>query len=231
MKQLMKVNQLVITYNYLFMKKNLLNLILLVCSNILTAQELPEIPMKNGMAYYSFVHKLDNSKKCLKKYFGTTTFNLKIGNSINQINSKSSGIFKGKQIFLSGFIPLNDKCIDTLNNPTGFSLSKTEALLWDPSIIEVKKIKITASSISSEIDVIFLSKNEYKIVFKDLTYKIMSTQGFDLHSIGELYQKLKTTNNASKSDLKFFEDLNFCIKAVDELILKALTETYKADEL
>ena len=217
-------------------KITLFTYLLIIFSNFSIAQELPEIPMKNGMAYYSYVHKLDNSKKCLKKYFGTTTFSLKLGNSINQINSESSGLFKSKQIYMSGFIPsFNDKCIDTINNPTGFSLSKTGDLLWRPILIEIIRKKITASSISSQIDVIFLSKNEYKIVFKDLTYKIMWTQGFktgfDLHNIGELYQKLKTSEKVSKSDVKFFEDLNFYIKAVDEIILKALTETYKADEL
>jgi hypothetical protein len=53
----------------------------------------------------------------------------------------------------------------------------------------------------------------------------------EIHNIGELYQQTKDSGKINKSDIKFFEALNFYIKSVDEIFLKALAETYKADEL
>ena len=50
------------------MKNYLTSIILLLSSSSIFAQNLPNIPIKNGMAYYSFEHKLDNTAKCLSSY-------------------------------------------------------------------------------------------------------------------------------------------------------------------
>ncbi len=61
--------------------------------------------------------------------------------------------------------------------------------------------------------------------------KLKAKSGLEIHNIGELYQQTKDSGKINKSDIKFFEALNFYIKSVDEIFLKALAETYKADEL
>ena len=53
----------------------------------------------------------------------------------------------------------------------------------------------------------------------------------DYYNIGELYEQTKASGKITKSDIKFFENLNFFVKSADEIILKALTETYQVDEL
>lgn len=74
-------------------------------------------------------------------------------------------------------------------------------------------------------------KNEYSIIFKDINYTLnyvegLSNNGMDIYELGELYTKLKSSGNVTKADIQFYEDLNFFIKSADELILKALTESY-----
>jgi hypothetical protein len=129
----------------------------------------------------------------------------------------------------------NNKCLDTLTNPIGFILTKSGELQWRPGIVELLRKRITETEITSQVSMIFISKDKYKLVFKDLNYKITYMQGnkltTEIHSIHELYNELKTSDKITKSDINFFEDLNFFIKSADEIILKALTETYKADEL
>jgi hypothetical protein len=107
--------------------------------------------------------------------------------------------------------------------------------MWAPPLIEVFRKHTTQSKISAQIEIIFLSKNEYRLIFKGLTYSCTWSKagktGIEINDIGELYQQTKDSGKITKSDIKFFEELNFYIKSTDEIILKALTETYKASEL
>jgi hypothetical protein len=132
-------------------------------------------------------------------------------------------------------INFNTKCNDTIKNASGFSLSEIGGDLWRPIIIELLRKKIRLTEITAQIEVVFLSKTEYKLVFKELTYKISWSQGIkngiDIHKIGELYEQTKSSDKITKSDIKFFEKLNFFMQAADEIILKALTDAYQADEL
>jgi hypothetical protein len=220
------------------MKTTMLFICLLACTNAFV-QELPEIPLKNGMAYYAFEHKLDSTKNCISKYFlfSQTSMNTKVVNYCYQLSSQRSGALKGTHFNL--LIPRNfaaeTKCLDTLKSNSGFSVATVGGLMWRPMIIEFLRKKVVQSDVKAQIDIIFLSKTEYKLVFKDLTYTIYWAQGakngIDIHNIGELYQQTKDSGEIDKSDIKFFEDLNFFIKSADEIILKALTETYKADQL
>ena len=73
------------------MKINFFTLLLIVFYNTLAAQELPEIPLKNGMAYYVFEHKLDNTKKCLSNYFNGYTTSSKASNYATQFAMQQSG--------------------------------------------------------------------------------------------------------------------------------------------
>ncbi len=218
-------------------KKLLLLALAFINLTILKAQELPELPMKNGMAYYTFEHKLDN-KECLAKYFSIeSSMNTKIVTYCSQLTLQKSGTYKKSlfNLFIPRKLANGTKCLDTLKSNPGFSLSTIGGLMWRPMIIEFVRKKAVQSDIKAQIDIIFISKNQYKLVFKDLTYHIYWAQGtkngIDIHNIGELYQKTKDSGKIDKSDIKFFEDLDFFIKSADEIILKSLTETYKAAEL
>ena len=211
---------------------------IIIAYNFSFAQELPEIPMKNGMAYYSFEHKLDNTKKCIVDYSGEETFMKKIVDYSIEFTLKRTGKLINNNrlnILPPGRTAIKNKCIDTLTSPIGFILTKSGELQWRPGIVELLRKRITETEITSQVSMIFISKDKYKLVFKDLNYKITYMQGnkltTEIHSIHELYNELKTSDKITKSDINFFEDLNFFIKSADEIILKALTETYKADEL
>jgi hypothetical protein len=213
--------------------------VVIVSTSFIKAQELPELPMKNGMAYYTFEHKLDNNE-CLAKYFSfleSTSMNTKVVTYCSQLTLQKSGTYKKSlfNLFIPRKLANGTKCLDTLKSNPGFSLSTIGGLMWRPMIIEFVRKKAVQSDIKAQIDIIFISKTQYKLVFKDLTYHIYWAQGaktgIDIHNIGELYQKTKDSGKIDKSDIKFFEDLNFFIKSADEIILKSLTETYKAAEL
>lgn len=217
------------------MKKLILISILFFCVTTTFAQELPEIPMKNGMVYFSFEHKLDNTKKCISQYINTPEFLQKKGSYLYQFVFKKVKKPERTTFGLNTPINFNTKCNDTIKNASGFSLSEIGGDLWRPIIIELLRKKIRLTEITAQIEVVFLSKTEYKLVFKDLTYKISWSQGIkngiDIHKIGELYEKTKALGKITKSDIKFFEKLNFFMQAADEIILKALTDAYQADEL
>jgi hypothetical protein len=225
------------------MKNYFTSIILIVSSSTIFSQNLPEIPMKNGMAYYSFDHKLDNTTGCLNKYIGNIKyinegmqFNSKISKFLAQLNINSGGVYKNNTLYVKPFIHvLQNECLDTLKSYEGFNLMKNGDIMWAPLIIEVLRKHTSNSKITAEMNIVFISKNEYKLIFKDLNYSYNWTQGaksgLEIHNIGELYQQTKDSGKINKSDIKFFEALNFYIKSVDEIFLKALTETYKAGDL
>ena len=210
----------------------------IISFNFSFSQELPEIPMKNGMAYYSYEHKLDNTKKCIVDYSGERTFMKKIVDYSIEFTLKRTGKLINNNrlnIVPPGRTAIKNRCLDTLTSPIGFILTKSGELQWRPAIVEALRKRITETEITSQVSMIFISKNTYILVFKDLNCKITYMQGnkltTEIHSIHELYNEIKMSGKITKADINFFEDLNFFIKSSDEIILKALTETYKADEL
>lgn len=227
--------------------KNLLPILLFV-NLIFTsfAQELPEVPIKNGMAYYRFEHKLDNTASCLSLYFSNNNFKdisrvqttrTKIAQNSLQFNTQLDRPYKSQQIYLTvNSDQLNLDCKDTMKNVNGFTLNKPIDILWRPMVIEVIRKKIISHKVTATVVVVFTSKNEYSVIFKDVNYTInwiqgMTNTGMDIYEVGELYEKIKSSGKVTKDDVKFYEDLNFFINSADELILKALTESYKVDEL
>ena len=85
------------------MKNTFLSIILFSITSLITAQELPNIPIKNGMTFHSFDHKLENQKKCLSNYF---TFSSTTSAIREKLNTQASGI----TVFLttvSSIIPNN----------------------------------------------------------------------------------------------------------------------------
>jgi len=222
------------------MKKNIFALIILVFSQFIFGQDLPEVPLKNGMIYYVFEHKLENKKRCLSDYFKTNKPQLrcynKISNNMVNFNNVSENQKKGGlAIVLGGLI--NDLCIDSLvSNLNTFSIITTKNWGWSPLILSTIFSKIQIKTISASPILIFTSKNEYQLIIKDVTikennYSAYSKNKMSFQSVNEIYQQVFSSDKITKDDMKFFENLNYFMKSADEIIYKALKETYEADEL
>lgn len=218
---------------------------LLLFCNITFAQELPVIPMKNGLVYYEFKHILTNEKNCISLYFEDA--NLKVG-------LKNQTVLTAKQVQLHYEYhfevgerlkrnKVHAKCSDTLNTSLlgfGISIPITSSLL--PQNFDDKKSngKIFGHGVSANVEVIFLNKNEYILKFKDFQYsyltmsKNLNTYG-DITTVqiplGELYQEFLNTEKKTKYQIEFFNAINYFINSSDEIYLKSLTELYQADEL
>jgi hypothetical protein len=216
----------------------------IIAYNFSFSQELPEIPLKRGMAHYLFDHKLDNSTKCLSKYFSYgsnewITFNGKASTQSYQLSLKKSSLTSNITLTLrlldASKLTTGLKCIDTTTFAKGITLSKTGDLIYGNTLLDLVRKKVLQSDIEADISIVFKSKTEYILVVKNITYTVMYSQGLksgvDVYNIGELYESVKNSGNITKKDFLFFEDLNFVIKSIDEIILKALTDTYLADEL
>lgn len=210
------------------------------------AQELPEVPLKNGMAYYRFEHKLENTANCLSLYFSNNNFKdisrvqttrTKIAQNSLQFNTQLDRPYKSQKIYLTvNSSELNLDCIDTIKTVNGFSHIKSGDVFWRPAVIEVVRKKLISHKVTATVVVVFTSKNEYSVIFKDVNYTINWIQGMtntsmDIYEVGELYEKLKSSEKVTKDDVKFYEDLNYFFKSADEIILKSLNESYKVDEI
>lgn len=223
----------------LIMNLRTLLIVILTNSNLLFSQELPEIPMKNGMAYYVFEHKLDNKSNCLSKYFGYESNSTMFGKSFSVYKTKlNDKVVKDKFGFNLSFMPKsNIKCLDTLSggaNLLTFGKAGND-ILWKPIIIELFSKRVMKSVVSANFSIVFTSKTDYKMIIKDVTYTIDyikgGKHGVDYYKVGELYEQTKASDKITKSDIKFFENLNFFMQSADEIILKSLTDAYQADEL
>ena len=201
------------------MKNLTLLFVILVCSKVLFSQELPEVPLKNGMTYYTFEHKLDNQKKCISQYFsfGTTEY-MSMNSTLHKYSNSKESESTIRLILIS---PNNTKpnCVDTLTYS-------------NQSVMLVIKNSLKPYSIQGTIRIVFTSKSEYNLYIMNLKYNNIGAQNKnELYGIGEIYLKIKERGKATKNEKRFFEELNNCIKRIDEIIFNSLTDTYQADEL
>jgi hypothetical protein len=219
--------------------------ILLFANLVLTsfAQELPEVPLKNGLAYYKFDHKLENTNnKCVSSYFNIVshpTFVSKYMAYAGQLSQAKNSIHGHYNLFLL----LNDdndnnniNCLDTISTQNqGFHLTISGDIDFSPAIIQLMKKKIIENNIYASVQIVFTSKTEYSIYLKNVNCNLAWVQGFktgtDIYDLGELYTQVKNSGKISKKDVKFFEELNYFIQSTDEIILKSLVETIKLDQL
>lgn len=201
------------------------------------AQELPEVPLKNGLSYYKFDHKLENTNnKCVSSYFTNQTFYQKYMLYAHQLLTQDKSYDKkGIDFSIGNLAEYKLNCTDTIDIPNvGFKLSGAIAN-WTPTVIQLRKKKITGYQVMANIHVVFTSKNEYSLYIKNVNCTLIWAQGFnigmDIFDLGELYTQVKNSASISKKDIEFFEELNFFIQVTDEIILKSLTETINLDQL
>lgn len=230
------------------MKNYLTSIILLVSSSAIFAQEIPEIKMKNELVYYEFKHTLKNEKTCISKYY--LDADLKTLYKNQSVKTAKKKFIDYVYIFWAGgqlktprrnpTDPFSAQCVDTVANmaplfsiallPDMPLLSPTSALIY------LIKVKTYAQSITAKVEVIFLSKTEYILKFKDFQYTIRT--GRDFRSsvetqipLGEVYKEFLNTEKKSKKAIEIFNAVNYFVNSSDEIYLKSLTECFQADEL
>jgi len=201
--------------------KHLLLLNYLLFTKIFFSQELPDVPIKNGMTYHSFNHKLDNQKKCLSNYF---TF------SSSEYISMTSAISKNSNTQVSGItlilIPVNKpsiKCVDTIS----YSNQSLQFVMEN-------SVSLKPYMLQGTIRIVFTSKNQYTLQILNLKYNSLYSQKSDkneLFGIGEIYERIEQRGKATKKEIKFFNEINLIAEKIDEIVLKSVSEVYRADDL
>ncbi len=224
------------------MKNYLTSIILLVFSSTIFAQNLPEIPMKNGMAYYSFEHKLNNTTKCLSSYIDGPVQRLGVLAPIqNKLLLVGEKIGKEDKYIYTYSLSLRRKMLD-LNCQDTFNCQSNDLnILLEPTFITPQGIvdlitgKSNVKNLTASITIFFISKNEYVLKIKDLVYSISWTKGsksgVDIFNLGEYYEKVKSSGELKKDDIKFFSFIDEIMKTTDKILLNAITDTYMSDEL
>jgi hypothetical protein len=194
------------------------------------AQELPEVPLKNGLAFYKFDHTLENTNdKCVSSFFTNQTIALKILNYAHQLSLEKS--FGDKELFIPALLEYKLNCIDTIiTQERGFNLSGP--FHWVPNTNMLTNKNIISYTVRANIQIVFTSKVEYSVYFKNVSCNLMGVNGQSyIYDLGELYTQVKNSTRISKKDVKLFEELNYFIQATDEIILKSLVETINLDQL
>lgn len=152
-------------------------------------------------------------------------------------NNVSENQKKGLLAISFGAGLINDLCKDSLvSNGNIFSIITTKNWGWSPLILTTVFSKKQMKTISASPILIFTSKNEYQLIIKDITikennYSAYSKNKISFQNVNEIYQQVISSEKITKEDIKFFENLNYFMKSADEIILNALKETIKADEL
>jgi hypothetical protein len=223
--------------------KNYFTLILiLIISTSISAQDLPNIPIKNGMVFYSFDHKLDNTAKCLSSYIDGPMQRVGLITSIqNKLLLVGEKIFKEDKNIYSYSLTLTRKLLDLNCQDTFNCQSNALNIMFQPNfktpqgIVDLITGKSVVKNLTASITIVFISKNEYILKIKDIVYSISWTKGsksgVDIFNLGEYYEKVKSSGELKNDDIKFFSFIDEIMKTTDKVILSAITDTYKADEL
>ena len=223
------------------MKNYFTLLLILIISTSISAQDLPNIPIKNGMVFYSFEHKLDNTAKCLSSYIDGPIQRVGLHTSIQnklflvgqKISNEDKNIYSYSLTLTRTMLDLN--CQDTFNCQSNALNIILKPNFKAPQGIVNLITKSGAKNLTASITIVFISKNEYILKIKDIVYTNSWTKGVkrgvDILNLAEYYEKVKSSGELKKDDIKFFSFIDAIIKTTDKIILSAITDTYRADEL
>lgn len=217
------------------MKKTIFSLLLLASSLTIKAQETKEIPLKNGMVYYTFSNKLNNTKKCLKNY--VQELPAKILAKCSEVSTQKTRPFYGKNYSLMISAPMLlsqiKVCEDTAK--MGMFMLSVPTKIKPTRLYNLNKQKIISQTIEAKIEIVFINKTEYILKLKGFTYKTISMSGYKSetseHPLGEMYQAYLSDNDKSKAETNLYNDVNMMVNEVDRIIKECFTEVYKTDEL
>jgi hypothetical protein len=192
-----------------------------------------EIPVKNDMIYYSFEHKMNNTKKCIGKYWKDGAYlqlvkrTQDIATAKNKKWSTKSPPYFMSVIHGTGF---EDTCLFVNKGIglNGFSIT-LPVDYKGTNLLNLGKKKLTSMKIVAKVSIEFTSTNEYKLVAKGFECEIAYSEGnqgrLETIAMEEMYK-----NNENKSD-QLFSDLDYFVRGWDNLILEILEKAIKVDNL
>ena len=200
-----------------------------------------ELPMKNDMIYYSTEDiKMTNTKKCLSTYIRSlsmlTDKCLSLSSEIRK-NSKNKakynlevpqvGILAGPNFMQP--VP----CKDTLTGEFIITLPGNISPFYFGNVF--KKKHVTVVQITAVVQVIFMTKDTYKMKIKGFIYKAGVIENYEVvweeHPLEELYLAYKNSDKISKDETYMYEDLNSAVLGCQRILNEYLKAAYKTDEL
>ena len=217
---------------------------LLLFCNVSFSQELPDIPMKNNLIYYNLRNKHNNQKQCLAKLLHTTglndDYNIGIQKRIHEkqkekfyINNSAELVqFKLSNWSRNGRVAKGD-CFDTLTGDFSFNLVGGIGYFdMLGAAYGIGKSKPISKTITAEVTIVFISKNEYEMRFKKfmLNKFYMDATTTNL-SLSEYYLDLKNNDKITKKEAKFFLEFDDLIKICNEACWEELKFLIENDEL
>ena len=183
------------------------------------------LPLKNGLVYYTFEHKLNNENKCLSSHFDNMLSGALLGKllpKLTELNLNKAKVFSKYNSYLSFtpgslYAPVN--CQDTtIAGMLSFS-------------VESKKETIT---ITAKVQVIFINKTTYILKISSFIHNSGSIKGLKYNykeqPLGEVYQEYIKTGMKSKNEKKLFSTVNFYAHEIDRIVEEIIIELYQADE-
>ena len=207
------------------MKSTILLITLLLCINT-NAQEVTELPMKNGYVYYEFNHDLQNSKRCLSYYTIDETF-------ITNVTQKTSALSSQLEINGDGILEVH------FNEDVVLNCSDTLTVAFNMDFPE--KLPITVFGhykvgfLTAKINIVFINKNTYKLNFKAFTCTFLDLSGEDLDEtsvdLETFYNTFNSNTKKTKYEIAVFNLVDSAVKGVDKLIHESFKKAYQTDEL
>jgi hypothetical protein len=195
------------------------------------AQEV-QVPLKNGMIYYMFLNKLNNTKKCLEKYCDVVS--MKMMDKTAEFQSKLNNSFTSDKYALeSPFPELNGfgGCNDTLGTALILSLPTNFVVTY---LYDIKK-KPMDQSVTANLEIIFVDTSEYILKLKGFTYLASVKNGFNMemveYPLDKIYHDYLENPTKSKDLKNLFSDVNMIIQELNRLIQESFVEAYTVDEL
>ncbi len=207
--------------------------LLVNCKNSF-AQETPKIPLKNGLVYYTFTNKLDNTKKCLSNYVNVVDFTLKMNDKTKEMtDSKSKPLYDKNYFVFANAGRSKGLCIDTTYN--GALAFSVPTKIKPTRLYNLGKKKLFSQSIEAKIEIVFLNKSEYTLKLKGFTYKTtagsIAKMENEEHPLGEMYKDFQADDKKSKDQINLYNDIDFIVNEINRIVKEIFVELYQVDEL
>lgn len=207
--------------------------LLVNCKNSF-AQEAPQIPLKNGLVYYTFTNKLDNTKKCLSNYINVGDFTRKMNDKTKEMtDSKSKPLFDKNYFVTANAGRSKGLCIDTTYY--GVLVFSVPTKIKPTRLYNLSKKKLFSQIIEAKIEIVFLNKSEYTLKLKGFTYKTragsIAKMENEEHPLGEMYKDFLADDKKSKDQINLYNDIDFIVNEINRIVKEIFVELYQVDEL
>lgn len=213
------------------MKTNLILLTFLILFFKLSAQENPNLRVKQGYAFYEFNNKFDNKKKCINYYLISDNNILQqFTRDLQSKNTVSNSPYKQTRE-THMYIPSVQQYNQTMNNKQEIKCVDTNSF-GKISFTQVKPVFFLAKVKSGRnyeavINVIATSKNDINIIFKDIIImKIGSSERISLSD----FLKRKESNKLKKSELIFLNRIHEDLVYLNDRIVYNINQSILSND-